>query len=78
MLAGEVGRSARGKVGQSEGQAEGFIFIRKCNDPNGLSRDLTLIQILESYRWTISHPSLKTKMNRAWLPRIGATATLFI
>ena len=37
-------------MGQSMGQFEGFIFIRKCNDPNGLSRDLTGIQRLMSYR----------------------------
>ena len=44
-------------LGQSEGQFEGFIFQCKCNDPNGLSLNLTPIQNLESYRWTISHPS---------------------
>src|SRR6266851_4711089 len=43
-------------VGQSRGQLEGLVFQRKCNGPNGLSRDLTHIQNLESYRWTISHP----------------------
>ncbi len=41
-------------LGQSKGQFEGLNLERKCNDPNGLSRDLTHIQNLESYRWTIS------------------------
>jgi len=47
--------------GQSEGQFEGLQFRAKCNGLNGLSSDLTHIQNLESYRWTISHPWLAKK-----------------
>src|SRR5438034_1356606 len=59
--------------GQSEGQFEGLQFRAKCNGPNGLSSDLTHIQNLESYRWTISHPWLAKKTNRSVFPVIGTS-----
>src|SRR5882672_4561017 len=64
-------------VGQSEGQSERVYFRFKCNDPNGLSHDLTNIQNLESYRWTISHP-LRRKTSRCTVWENNAATTLHI
>ena len=45
-----MGAASTRNEGQPEGQFEGTATSCKCNDPNGLSRELTDSQSLESYQ----------------------------